>query len=494
LLRRSSRNPHISRPPPSFPFPPLPPFSAPGVVGTYSYLSPEIITRKLYTEASDVWALGVLTYILVCGYPPFYAEGSDSRPLFTAICRGQFEFHDDAWHDVSASAKQLIARMLVIDPKKRATIQEVLAHPWIVQHATLPVLHRTSTISNLRSFNARRRLRAAAKAVAWGAGHFHAVRDLESVLGGKTLGQDELARLSAAFHRVAHARNTVTLGEFTDVLTTLGYGSVPLTRLFSSFDVDDSGDVDYREFIAGLAALRGEDEAALRICFKVFDADNDGSVSRDELIQLLVATGFDPAPAAAGGAAAGAATAAAAAASSAAAAASTGAGAAAAAGDSDEAAIEAAAVLANASDVNGRNIRPLDPAYLARLEGVFAKIDANKDGTRECVLTKGGGGGRSVQPGFHRAYRDSRPQRNPPPSLLPRSDLRRVSGGRQGGQGSGRSHLAPPQEAPRMSASRGEGGEGGGRGDRHPAETDFVVFGGAAHLLPHSPRTISLVD
>jgi calcium-dependent protein kinase len=100
---------------------------------------------------------------LLGGYPPFYAEGNDTRPLFTAICKGQYEFHDDAWHDVSKEAKEFVASMLQVDPKKRATLDQVLAHPYILHYNARPTAHRSTAVSKLKSFNARRRLRAAAK-------------------------------------------------------------------------------------------------------------------------------------------------------------------------------------------------------------------------------------------------------------------------------------------------------------------------------------------
>jgi len=344
--------------------------NAPGLVGTYSYMAPEIITRKLYSEASDVWALGVLTYILICGYPPFYSDNErDNRPLFNSICRGQYEFHADAWSDVSNEAKQLVSAMLTVDPRKRITLDKVLTHPWIVQYNTLSDNNRSDTIAKLRAFNARRRLRAAAKAIMWGAGHLHAIRDLEQVLGGHELTSVELATLSAAFHKIAHSKNSVTLKEFSEVLGTLGYKNLPVERLFEIFDVDESGDIDYREFIAGLAALRREDEAALRMCFRVFDADGDNAISKEELIHLLVATGFDPAVTSSSSIVAMSVEPSSTSSSSSH------------PPHEDDELIAAAVLEANSFENVGKmNRHAIESAYLERLEGVFSRIDSNKDG------------------------------------------------------------------------------------------------------------------
>lgn len=90
------------------------------------YVAPEIITKQRYGPAVDVWSLGVIFYILLCGYPPFLAD--TRAALFRCIMKGRFEFHDDAWGQVSDEAKDFISQMLVVDPQKRATPKQLLEH------------------------------------------------------------------------------------------------------------------------------------------------------------------------------------------------------------------------------------------------------------------------------------------------------------------------------------------------------------------------------
>lgn len=97
--------------------------------GTPGYVAPEVLRRQKYGKPVDCWSIGVISYILLCGYPPFYDE-SDAH-LFKQIMRGDYEFDSPYWDDISASAKEFISHYLQIDPGKRFTCSEGLAHPWI---------------------------------------------------------------------------------------------------------------------------------------------------------------------------------------------------------------------------------------------------------------------------------------------------------------------------------------------------------------------------
>uniref|UniRef100_A0A8D2Q8V2 Calcium/calmodulin-dependent protein kinase type 1B n=1 Tax=Varanus komodoensis TaxID=61221 RepID=A0A8D2Q8V2_VARKO len=95
--------------------------------GTPGYVAPEILEQKPYGKAVDSWALGVISYILLCGYPPFYDE-NDSE-LFNQILRAEYEFDSPYWDDISESAKDFIRHLLERDPEKRFTCQQALQHP-----------------------------------------------------------------------------------------------------------------------------------------------------------------------------------------------------------------------------------------------------------------------------------------------------------------------------------------------------------------------------
>ncbi|CAM2109948.1 unnamed protein product [Caretta caretta] len=97
--------------------------------GTPGYVAPELLEQKPYGKAVDSWALGVISYILLCGYPPFY-DDNDSE-LFAQILKGAFEFDSPYWDGISDSAKDFIQQLLQRDPEKRYTCEQALQHPWI---------------------------------------------------------------------------------------------------------------------------------------------------------------------------------------------------------------------------------------------------------------------------------------------------------------------------------------------------------------------------
>uniref|UniRef100_A0A8C4FGB4 non-specific serine/threonine protein kinase n=1 Tax=Catagonus wagneri TaxID=51154 RepID=A0A8C4FGB4_9CETA len=101
------------------------------VCGTPTYVAPEILSEKGYGLEVDMWAAGVILYILLCGFPPFRSPEKDQDELFHIIQLGHFEFLAPYWDNISDAAKDLVSRLLVVDPKKRYTAHQVLQHPWI---------------------------------------------------------------------------------------------------------------------------------------------------------------------------------------------------------------------------------------------------------------------------------------------------------------------------------------------------------------------------
>ncbi|XP_015795298.1 calcium/calmodulin-dependent protein kinase type 1 [Tetranychus urticae] len=101
--------------------------------GTPGYVAPEVLSQKPYGKAVDVWSIGVIAYILLCGYPPFYDENDAN--LFAQIVKGDFEFDSPYWDDISDSAKDFITHLICVNPNKRYTCKQALAHPWISGNA-----------------------------------------------------------------------------------------------------------------------------------------------------------------------------------------------------------------------------------------------------------------------------------------------------------------------------------------------------------------------
>ncbi|XP_051778613.1 calcium/calmodulin-dependent protein kinase type II subunit delta isoform X3 [Erpetoichthys calabaricus] len=167
-----------------------------GFAGTPGYLSPEVLRKDPYGKPVDIWAcgtfvifwrycnctalrmvksnfllpcvfhnflftcLGVILYILLVGYPPFWDE--DQHKLYQQIKAGAYDFPSPEWDTVTPEAKNLINQMLTINPAKRITADQALKHPWVCQRSTVAsMMHRQETVECLRKFNARRKLKGA---------------------------------------------------------------------------------------------------------------------------------------------------------------------------------------------------------------------------------------------------------------------------------------------------------------------------------------------
>jgi calcium/calmodulin-dependent protein kinase I len=110
--------------------------------GTPGYVAPEVLTSKSYSSQVDLWSVGVIVYVLLCGFPPFYGE--NDAQMFKKIKAGSYKFLSPYWDPISADAKDFVSKLLVVDPTKRMTAAEALDHRW---------LGRTSSVSTKNLFD-----------------------------------------------------------------------------------------------------------------------------------------------------------------------------------------------------------------------------------------------------------------------------------------------------------------------------------------------------
>ncbi|KAM8881340.1 calcium/calmodulin-dependent protein kinase type II delta 1 chain isoform X11 [Synchiropus splendidus] len=148
-----------------------------GFAGTPGYLSPEVLRKDPYGKPVDMWACGVILYILLVGYPPFWDE--DQHRLYQQIKAGAYDFPSPEWDTVTPEAKDLINKMLTINPAKRVTATDALKHPWICQRSTVAsMMHRQETVECLKKFNARRKLKGAILTTMLATRNFSAAKSL----------------------------------------------------------------------------------------------------------------------------------------------------------------------------------------------------------------------------------------------------------------------------------------------------------------------------
>lgn len=132
--------------------------------GTPGYVAPEILRGDRYGSEVDIWSMGVICYVLLAGYPPFYDE--DQKKLFKKIKEGRYYFHEDYWSNVSEDAMDLIRKMLCLSQTERWTAEQLLTHPWIVAgDEELAQRNISGALQELKRFNAKRKFKSAADAV-----------------------------------------------------------------------------------------------------------------------------------------------------------------------------------------------------------------------------------------------------------------------------------------------------------------------------------------
>ncbi|XP_032634176.1 calcium/calmodulin-dependent protein kinase type II subunit gamma isoform X5 [Mauremys reevesii] len=177
-----------------------------GFAGTPGYLSPEVLRKDPYGKPVDIWACGVILYILLVGYPPFWDE--DQHKLYQQIKAGAYDFPSPEWDTVTPEAKNLINQMLTINPAKRITADQALKHPWVCQRSTVAsMMHRQETVECLRKFNARRKLKGAILTTMLVSRNFSATK---SLLNKKSDGVKK-RKSSSSVHLMPQSNNKTSL-------------------------------------------------------------------------------------------------------------------------------------------------------------------------------------------------------------------------------------------------------------------------------------------
>lgn len=236
------------------------------------YVAPEVLEGK-YTELCDVWSMGVLIYVLLCGAPPFFGD-SDSQVL-KRVKRGVYDFDMPAWDTVSEDAKDLISKMLVLKPEKRYTAEQSLHHRWVEKLApnSSEVALSVTAFDNLKAFRAANKLKKAALTVI-----------------AQQLGEDSIKDLKEMFYSLdADGDGTVTVEEMREGIAKMGIAVPPdLKAIMEQVDSDGSGVIDYTEFLAATLDMKQYiQEDVCWAAFRVFDLDGNGKITKDELAEVL---------------------------------------------------------------------------------------------------------------------------------------------------------------------------------------------------------------
>ncbi|KAL6988154.1 Calcium-dependent protein kinase 25 [Sarracenia purpurea var. burkii] len=248
------------------------------VVGSPYYVAPEVLCKHYGPEA-DVWSAGVIIYILLSGVPPFWAQ--TEQDIFENVLHADLDFSSDPWPNISESAKDLVRKMLVRDPRKRLSAHEVLCHPWFQDDGVVPDKPLDpAVLSRLTQFSAMNKLKKMALRVIAGC-----------------LSEEEIAGLKEMF-KMFDTDNSghITFEELKAGLKRYGanLNESEIYDLMQAADVDNSGTIDYGEFIAATIHLNKiERKEHLFAAFSYFDKDGSGYITQDELQQACEEFGIE---------------------------------------------------------------------------------------------------------------------------------------------------------------------------------------------------------
>ncbi|XP_042483282.1 calcium-dependent protein kinase 1-like [Macadamia integrifolia] len=250
------------------------------VVGSPYYVAPEVLLKR-YGPEVDVWSAGVIIYILLSGVPPFWNE--TEQGIFDEVLHGHLDFSSEPWPSISESAKDLIRKMLVREPKKRLTAHQVLCHPWVQVDGVAPDKPLDSAVlTRLKHFSAMNKLKKMALRVI-----------------AESLSEEEIAGLKEMFKMIdTDNSGQITFEELKAGLKRVGanLNESEIHDLMEAADVDNSGTIDYGEFIAATLHLNKiEREDHLLAAFSYFDKDGSGFITQDELQQACEEFGIEDA-------------------------------------------------------------------------------------------------------------------------------------------------------------------------------------------------------
>jgi len=241
--------------------------------GTPYYVAPQVLVGK-YDHLSDLWSCGVIMYVMLCGYPPFFGE-TDAEVL-SKVRLGNFSFNAADWKNISEDAKTLIRMLLKMNPRDRYTAEQALNHEWIKNKApkATNVSLQSNFVDNLRTFRSQNKLKKAA---------LH-------IIAGQ-LNEDQIKALRTTFMALDdNGDGLLTSAEMKEGLQKAGLKEIPpdLQQIMEDVDSDGSGVIDYTEFLAATLDKRVYvQEDVCWSAFRLFDRNGDGKISPEELKYVL---------------------------------------------------------------------------------------------------------------------------------------------------------------------------------------------------------------
>ncbi|CAD8044646.1 unnamed protein product [Paramecium primaurelia] len=243
-------------------------------IGTPFYVAPEVLNGS-YDEKCDIWSLGVLLYILLCGYPPFF--GHSEGEVLAKVRKGTYQFDSNDWSRVSMQAKDLIRRMLFYDPSARISASEAQQHAWISNNKAKGQVNNLS-LKRLQDFDSKNKLK-------------YAILQFITVQVVSSQEKDDLLKTFQDIDK--NGDGTVSKEELLAAYMKIYKGDTLAAQhiveeLFPQLDANKSGKVDFSEFVtASINRDRTLSKKKIEQSFKLFDLDGNGYITKQEINELF---------------------------------------------------------------------------------------------------------------------------------------------------------------------------------------------------------------
>ena len=250
------------------------------LVGSSYYIAPEVL-KKHYDEKCDIWSCGVIMYILLSGRPPF--GGDSDKEIMDKVAKGEYDLESSPFDTLSSSGKDLINKLLIMDPKKRISAQEALSHPWFKENKSKELYNRIKDESTLRKM----------------------INNLKVYKRDSIIQETALAYLVHNFPQMKDVVNACKLFNQIDVNGDGKINKVEFLKglenkiqsdtlkkdvdtIFQNIDMDNNGYIEYEEFVRGAVSKEHFiDTRVIQFAFRYFDKDGSGEITFDEIEEVF---------------------------------------------------------------------------------------------------------------------------------------------------------------------------------------------------------------
>ena len=250
------------------------------LVGSSYYIAPEVL-KKHYDEKCDIWSCGVIMYILLSGRPPF--GGDSDKEIMDKVAKGEYDLESSPFDTLSSSGKDLIKKLLIMDPKKRISAQEALSHPWFQENKSKELYNKIKDESTLRKM----------------------INNLKVYKRDSIIQETALAYLVHNFPQMKDVVNACKLFNQIDVNGDGKINKVEFLKgleskiqsdtlkkdvdtIFKNIDMDNNGYIEYEEFVrAAVSKEHFIDTRVIQFAFRYFDKDGSGEITFDEIEEVF---------------------------------------------------------------------------------------------------------------------------------------------------------------------------------------------------------------